>query len=74
MGSRLVGKSRLFLWNLLMTIYIYDGPPQEDERVITTTKDKSKARGLVAELKKEGRKVRSWFNGVRFLILEKNND
>lgn len=50
------------------------GPPQDDERVVTSVKDKSKARGLVAELQKEGRKVRSWFNGVRFLILEKNND
>lgn len=57
-----------------MTTYIHNGPPQDDERVITSVKDKSKARNLVAELQKEGRKVRSWFNGTRFIILEKIND
>lgn len=54
--------------------YVISLPPQEDESIITSVTDKSKAKNLVAELVKQGRKVRSWFNGKRFLILEKHDD
>lgn len=53
-----------------MKINIIDGPPQENERVITSVLDKSRARNLVQQMRTEGKKARAWFNGTRFLILE----
>jgi hypothetical protein len=57
-----------------MKVNIIYGPPQENERVVTSVTDKSRARNLVAQMIAEGRKVRSWFNGIRFLILECQDD